>query len=135
MASSKLLAIALTLLVISIVVGAVFVGGGISVPYSSSSKSPSESTDAIQTSMVLQTVNLTRSITTVVPQTAFTTVTVTKTFTDYSNVTQTFNSTEVATDFSDSTNIVTTTSTSSVTTNITYTSISISTDVIIRTRR
>jgi hypothetical protein len=133
LASSKFLAMALTLLVMSVVAGAIFFDNGISVPYSSS-KSPAEST-AVQTSVVLQTVNLTKSLTTVVPLTTFTTLTVTKTSTNYYNITQTFNSTEVTTDLIDSTNVITTTTTSSVTTNITYTSISIQTDVIVQHRR
>ncbi len=132
MASSKFLAMALLLVVVGITCGAIFLSSGISVPYSSSVTPQSAVT---RTSLVLETVNLTHSYTTLIPQTVFHTVTVTttSTFTNSTGTTRTFNSTEVTTDMSDSTSTVTTLVVKSLTTSISYTSIAIQTDVIVKT--
>jgi hypothetical protein len=132
MASLKFLAITLIIIVVGVTAGAILFGTGFSVPVSSSNKLE---TTAVQTSLVLQTVNLTQSYTTIVPETTFTTVTLTTTFTNYSDTTRTFNSTEVTTDISNSTNSFTTFVTSSAITSATIVIISVQTDVIVQHRR
>jgi len=112
LASSKFLAVALTLVVVGVTAGAILVGTGISIPVSSSGVG----TTAVQTSLVLQTVNLTQSYTTIVPRTFFTTLSTnsTKTVYQYSDTTRVINSTDVTTDLSVSISSVVTYITSSV---------------------
>jgi hypothetical protein len=127
MASTRFTALLLTFAVLGITAGAIFLGTGISIPYSSSNAPESTAT---RTTVVIQTVNVTQSHTTTVPDTIFTTVTLTttSTLTNYTGTTQTFNSTDVTTDLSNSSTTVTVVH--SVTTSINYTSITIQTDVI-----